>query len=424
MYSPLIVDRRLAAAKKSGLAFRRLPRETCIEVAAKLELLRRGPAGQLLPEGQFARPLLKFERDFIDSETLLCKCDFGYWAQRYAQIEVDPGVIPSDSNRPTAETMKIGAATFLPSQHRFLAQIGRREQDCHAEKKKYGFTEGIRVYAHKVRQVCITQTWLELMLHRMIFWPGTRSYAASLDAPRVSEIFKRFHLMLDRLPFWLQPKVYPDVKDTEIGFEEPIASRAAFEAENAEHGIGTGSQNDISALTEVALWRYPSQIRFSFVPSIPKAVTTLHVQESTSNVKGDYWNEVTEAARHKRRGYEIWVYCFIPWYMNFDKYRANVPDDWTPEEHTERHAELIERTSPEWFDGRTVRPNRSQLYWWETTRHNYAKSGELASFLASYPATPEQSFQNVSQGALPVELLEKMETRVMPGHPYDMEIAA
>jgi hypothetical protein len=172
------------------------------------------------------------------------------------------------------------------------------------------------------------------------------------------------------------------------------------------------------------LWQNPGFIRFSFAPAIPKAITTLHVQESTANGKGDYWHEVTEAARNKRRGYESWVYAFIPWYMNKLKYRANPPGNWSPSALTVSHAALIERTSPEFFDGVTIRPSVEQLYWWETTRAEHSRNGELATFLTNYPATPEQSFQNPLQGALPPELIERLETRTrMPRRMYEAEIA-
>lgn len=441
MYSPEIIERRLYQAKKAGLAFRRLPRDTSIDIAQKLERLRFGRDNKPLPDGHLIRPLNAQEQAHIESERLISKCDFEYWAVRYAQIEIDPGVgsgeirvvgadellgaIPnSQENKPPAFIGKIGPTPFMPSQARFLQLIGRRERECQEELAKYGFTEGIFSYAHKVRQVGITQIWLEMLLHRMNFWWGTRAHAASLDAIRVGEIFKRFHIMLDRLPFWQMPRIYPDVKDTEVGFEQPISSRFTVEAENAEQGIGTGSQNDFSAMTEVALWKYPGQIGFSYIPSLPKAISTFHVEESTSHVKGDEWNVATEGARHKRRGFELFVYVFIPWYMNFAKYRANVPDSWSPAEHTQRHAELIEKTSPEFFDGKTIRPNRSQLYWWESARARYVRAGELAAFLASYPATPEQSFQNLNQGALPVEFIEYMETRYKDPISYDVEIVA
>jgi hypothetical protein len=64
------------------------------------------------------------------------------------------------------------------------------------------------------------------------------------------------------------------------------------------------------------------------------------------------------------------------------------------------------------------------LYWWEKTRYNHIGTGELASFLANYPATPEQSFTNFAQGALPVELIEEMEMNVRDPIFFNVEAAA
>lgn len=416
MYSLEIIQRRLHAAKKAGLVFSRIPREQSIDVASKLERLRFGRDNKPLPDGHLARPINDAEQAHIESERILCKMDFEYYMTRYHKMELDPGV---------GDESGIGAPKLLESQRRYITLLGRREQECHEEQKKHKFTEGILAYFHKVRQVTATATVRALTFHRMIFWPGTRAFAASLDEPRVSELFTRDHLALDNLPFWMKPRVYPDVKDTALGFQDPISSRISYQAENAQTGIGTGSQVDVSHLTEVALWQYPGRIRYSFVPSIPKAITTLHIQESTADGKGNYWHEVTEAARHKRRGYESWIYAFIPWYMNRFKYRAIPTADWQPEDHTLRHADLIERTSPEFFDGITQRPSIEQLFWWEKTRAMHAQNGELATFLTNYPATPEQSFQSPNAGALPVELIEKMETRTrIPDITYEIEIAA
>jgi hypothetical protein len=397
------------------MVYKRRPRTDCIEIAARLERLRDDPEGKLLPDGQLARPLNRQEEEFINSERILCKLDFEYYFTRYHQIELDPGV---------GEQSGIGAPILLESQRRFITLVGRREEQCYAEHAKHKFTQGIRVYVQKVRQVAATATFNAMGLHRMVFWPGTRAFAASLDETRVGELFKRTHLALDKLPFWMKPRVYPDVKDRELGFEPPTSSRMSFQAENQQAGgIGVGTQQDVSHLTEVALWQYPGRINFSFIPSIPKALTTLHVQESTADGMG-YWKEVTEAARHGKPGYEDWVYAFIPWYMNRLKWRKIPPSNWVPAEHTIRHADLIERTSPEFFDGQTIRVTVDQLYWWETERARHAQNGELASFLTNYPATPEQSFQSPNQGALPVELIEVMEQDIrMPRGKFEIEVA-
>lgn len=358
----------------------------------------------------------KEENAFIESEQILCKADFTYFFQRYYKMILDPGV---------GNGTGIGAAPFLESQKRYVTLLGRREDEMWAEMAKYKFTTGIRAYFHKCRQVLATTTARGMSWHRMLFWYPVRGLFATLGDAEVTEVFsKRDHVFLDNLVWWLKPpKLDPDKDNDEIGFPHPLNSFMTYRTENAETGFGTGSQIDVSHLTEVGLYKYPSRIAFSFIPTLPSAITTLHIQESTSNGKG-YWMDTTENCRHHRKGWESWTYAFIPWYMNMTKYRANVPDLWTPDEHTQRHAELIERTSPEFFDGNTIHPNRSQLYWWETNRASHVRRGELAEFLTNYPATPEQSFQSSSQGALPPELIEIMEQEVMnPGGMYEYELS-
>jgi hypothetical protein len=420
LYHPDIIERRLFAAKKAGMAYTRLPRERSLEVSKKLELLRYNGRGEPLPEGHLARPLDEKEHAFIRSERLLCKCDFLYYLSRYHSVERDPGV---------GFESGIGPAEPLESQKRFVQIVGRREMVCYQEMKQYGHTAGILAYAHKCRQVAFTATGRGISIHRMLFYPGTRCFAATLkEGPEgTGELYKRDLIALDNLPFWLRPspdQIYPRVKDQEIGLVSPFSSRLSYQAENQQTGIGTGTQQDVSHLTEVPLWNYPLRIRFSFLPGIPKAMSTFHMQEGTSAGKGGYWQEVSEGCRKKKKGYEDYIYIFIPWYLNTKKYRSNPPSDWKPDEHTIKHAELIERTSHEFCDGATVRPSREQLFWWETTRSLHAQSGETAAFLANYPATPEQSFVNWAQGALPVELVEQMEFDIRKPLPYDIEIAA
>lgn len=417
MYASEIIERRLAAAKKAGLTYKRLPREESIARSADLQLLRYDDRNALLLDDKITRPLTQVEQDFVDSEQLLCKVDFEYWFTRYACVELDPGVTKDGKGG-------IAPPILAESQRHYVNLLGRKEVEVHEEFRRYGLTLGIHAYFHKTRQVMATATARAITWHRLLFWNGTRAFCATLDDPRIGELFKRDHIILDNLPWWQLPKVYPDVKDTEIGLEPPISSRISYQAENQVTGIGTGSQNDVSHLTEVALWKYPGRIRFSFVPSIPKATTTVHIEESTADGKGNYWHEVTEAARHKKRGFEHWVYAFIPWWYNKSKYRAIPHEGWKPEKHTIAHAELIERTSPEFNDGRVYHPTIEQLYWWETERAQHVKTGELATFLTNYPATPEQSFQNPTQGALPAELVEEMETEVKNPVAYEVECVA
>lgn len=423
VYSREIVERRLYAAKKEGLVFTRLPRDRSIEIASKLEDLRR-VNGRLLPDQGLARALDDKEHAFIRSELLLCKMDFEYFFTRYYNLEIDPGVLTGEEAITKAMT-KIAPPTLLPSQIEFIRRIGEREEVCQRELKEHRFTTGIRALFHKVRQVAATATARGLTWHRNLFWSGTRSFCASLDDERVGELFRRDIVAIDRLPFWMKPDIYPNVKNSELGFTEPISSRCLYQAEKqTSGGLGVGTQQDIVHLTEVALWENPGYIKFSLLPAVPKAITSLIIFESTSNGKGNYWHEISEDVRNGAEGYEDWIYSFIPWYLNATKYRLVAPANWTPKTHTVKHANLIERTSPEFCRGVTFHPNRNQLYWWEQERAGALRSGELAGFLTNHPATPEQSFQSPNNGALPAEFIERVEADVMmPGAHFEFDMA-
>lgn len=418
MYSQNIIARRIHRLNKDlglDLNAKRLPRDVSIETAARLQKLRFNERGEPGPDGWLSRPLDTKELAFTESERLLCKADFEYYATRYHQIGIDTGT--------TGEEETIGPVKFQESQVRLLKALGKREEEVHAEFAKYGTTEGIRVIAHKTRQQYYTAICRMLTIHRMLFWPGTRALAAALNPKGVGELYKRDKVALDNLPFWMKPEVYPDVKDEELGFKHPLNSRLLYQAENEKTGLAVGTTQDVSHLTEVPLWQFPAyNIGFSLMAAIPKSRATLHLQEGTSSGGFGYWKEISESVRNKEVGWESWCYVFIPWYFNSRKNVKIVPFGWTPKKHTLEHAALIERTSSEWNDGVTTRPSKEQLYWWETEREIYSRNNSLGAFLATYPGTPEQSFTNWSRGALPVELIEEMELDERTANYYSIEV--
>jgi len=414
VYSAEITSRRLYQAKKAGIEVQRLPREKSIEIAGRLEKLRYDDRGTKGPDGWLSRPLDDKERKFIDSERLLCAVDFEYFATRYIQIGIDTGTSGGEET--------VGPVVFQDSQKRLLKALGKREEEVHAEFAKYKTTEGIRVIAHKTRQQYYTAMCRMLTLHRMLFWKGTRALAAALNPKGVGELYDRDMLAIKYLPWWLNPEIYPNVKDEEIGFKA-LDSRLMYQAENEKSGLAVGTTVDVSHLTEVPLWSYPDyNIGFSLMAAIPKSRMTLHIQEGTSAGAKGYWREVSEACRHKAEGWHSWTYVFIPYWTNRMKYVAIPPANWTPKKHTEEHSDMVYRTSPEWNDGVAVRISREQAYWWETTRAQYVERGKLGQFLAAFPATPEESFTQWSKGALPTELIEKMSHDERMPNCYSVEV--
>lgn len=409
MYSESIVDRKIHALAARGILVTRRSVDEVVSVTEKLQAK--------FIDSKGAAPLTVRESDFIRNEQRLCRLDFRYWALRYGFIELDTSVSAIAGQGRIPE--------FWPSQEAALALIAKREEQSYAEFKQYGFTDGIMAVWHKTRQQFATATMRLITGHRMTLFNGTRAIAASLDDTKIGEIYKRDHIWLDNLPWFLKPEMKFDVKNGGMTFEK-LASSITYQQANQEAGVGTGQQFDISHMTEVALWPDPWRLQFDFLPAVPKALTTFVAFESTANGRGQYnfWHQFTEYIRKREEGFERWIYVFTPWYVNTNKNRLIPPEGWEPAEFTLQHAELVERTSPEFCNGQTIRPSSPQLYWWETEFKQAQKMGTLNVFLTNYPATPEQSFQHSALAALPHETVEWMRATALMGMPYNIETRA
>lgn len=409
MYSPLIVDQKIFALKKRGIEVERRSIDEVCTITQRLQ--------DKFEKSKGEAPLTERESAFIKNEQRLCRLDFRYWALRYGYIELDTSVSKSGGVGIIPE--------FWPSQERALSLIAKREEESYKELQTHGFTDGIMAVWHKTRQQFATATMRLITGHRMTLHKGTRAIAASLDDTKIGEIYKRDHIWLDNLPWFLKPALQFDVKNGGMTFEA-LKSTISYQQANQEAGVGTGQQFDIAHMTEVALWPDPWRLQFDFLPAIPKSVTTFVAYESTANGRGQYnfWHQFTESIRKREEGFERWVYVFTPHYCNSNKNRLIAPEGWEPDEASKEHAELIERTSPEFMGGETFRIGKNQLFWWETERRQAHKLGTLNIFLTNYPATPEQSFQYSAHAALPLEVVEWMRTTSLLGMPYHMETNA
>lgn len=409
MYSPLIVDKALRSLKKSGAIFKPVPVWKAQEITARLVALV-DPANS-----QLKRPLTPDELAFIKSETILCRYDFRYWAERYGNLERDASMGGG-----------VGPITFWQSQLRALDLIAHREEEIAREFDKHGFSDGISAVWHKARQLGATAIMRLINAHRMTLYKHTRALAASLDEEKIDLIYLKDKVILDNLPFFLKPKIEFEVKDEQIVLEI-LKSRLTYQKANQRAGVGTSGQFDINHCTEIALWDNPWRLKFDLLPAIPKSPNTFTGWESTANGRGpgNFWYEFTESIRRKDRGFERWLYIFTPSYIEPKKYRLPAPDLWTPNATAQEYADLVERTSPEFTGGRTVRLSRDQLYWWETEYEQADADDTLPMFLTNYCATPEQSFQHHAASAFPVKTIEWMRsTASVPGMPYTPESTA
>src|ERR1043166_5119139 len=396
MYSPQVIDKVLWLKQRGGLSFERRSVEFSVGAAEKLSKL--------------TRPYTSEEQAFVRSETILTRYDFRYWAERYGWREID-----------SEQGGGIGLSDFWPSQERALEQIAQQEEQNYEQFQKHGFADGIRGVWHKTRQQGATALLRLIAGHRLSCYSNIRAIAASLDDTKIREIYKRDKIWYDNLPPFLKPQIQYDVKGSHLSFAKR-KSAITYQQANQEAGIGTSQQFDIWHMTEVALWDNPWRLEFDFLPAVPRSINTFGAFESTANGRGEgnFWYEFTESVRKKEEGFESWIYVFTPWYLNSNKNRKAAPFDWSPNELTVEHAELIERTSAE-FCGKTIHPSRDQLYWWESEYKRNKRLGTLNIFLTNYPATPEQSFQHSAHAALLLETIERMRTRARMPMLYAVE---
>lgn len=405
MYSSLIIDQKLHRARQSGKPVHPRTVSDSIGIAKKLDALTDQKSGH------YTRPLTKEETGFIQSETVICACDFAYFAERYGHIELD-----ADDGGGT------GPIRLWDAQRISLRQTAKREEEMWAEYNKYGTTAGILQVDHKVRQVGRTAVTRLQLFHRMLFRRSYRCLSATIASPNDKnkmELYRRDKIILDNLPHFLKPRIKYDVSKELIHFDTPMSSHMAYADSEQRAGIGTGAQSDGHHITEGALWDNLDRLMFEFIPAVPRSPWTFGTWESTPSGRNNPWHELTENVRRKKRGFEHWVYNYTPWYL-IRKYRAAPPSNWSPDETTLNHAAVIERTSPEFNEGNAVRPTLEQLYWWESQREFHNSTNQLNVFYSNYSATPEESFQHVNQGGFPYKTIEWMRQSSLTGMPYEV----
>lgn len=410
MYSEEIISRNIEKARKrSPFKITRWPAETSTTRAKNIGLLWDAKAGKLL------RDLSDSESEFIKSEMVLCRYDFRYWAERYATIQLDANVGGG-----------MAPPKLWATQERALQLLGEREVEMWAQYDADKFCDGIIAAYHKARQQGLTAFCCQLKMHRMIFYTNTRALGATLAMPNDSsklELYNRDQIILNNLPFFMRPKTLYDVKGEQVQFDG-LGSKMIYTDSEQRSGIGTGAQWDVHQITECGLWENLLRLMFELMPGVPKSPYVLGAWESTANGRtgpGEDWMSLTENIRHKRSGWQHWIYCFIPWYMEVTKYRRPVPAGWIPSQLVVRHAEMVEKTSPEFNNGKTVRLTKPQMYWWESEHNLYHSLNKLNQFLTNYCATPEESFQNSLAGALPWDVTERMRMEApVWGAPYSV----
>lgn len=353
-------------------------------------------------DGNRTRQLQPEESAFIRNEVSLSAMDFLHWAKHYCKILLNDG----------------GLGPLIPwgSQRIVLDIMGRLELEQYDAGLRGERVNGILIALHKARQLGATMLAQALGCHKLTLNKHIRGLVASINDDKVMIPVSRFERILANLPLWLKPSVGYHEKKGHITFDK-LDSAYYIQDFNQMSGLGQGDQYEFGHMTEVASHDSAGfELQHNFFPTIPYSARSLHILESTAQGRGNWWHDFTEGARNG--SFHRWTYIFIPWYAEPKKYFMNAPATWIPSNTAMLHAQKVYDTSAEWV-GHAVMLSRDQLFWWETERMNYYKSGTLHVFLTNYCATPEESFQHSTQGAFSHEIMEQLRGNTMTApHAY------
>jgi hypothetical protein len=260
-----------------------------------------------------------------------------------------------------------------------------------------------------------------ILAHRLTTQTSLRGLVAG-DVPEQSKyLFGMAELVVNSLPWWLRPPVRAHQTGSylEVGDDTgPSSLRAAAgksqrgglqDRGGAKGNIGRGKTYSVGHLSEVSTWERPEQIDDGLLPGVPIRRRVFLVRESTAKGRNDYWHNEWRAADAGRGRFQN---VFIPWYIEPEKYWLMPPAGWAPSDSSKAHAEMVERTSPAYLLGETIRLPAGQLYWYERMRAKFEEDGRLHQFLEEYPAVPEEAFQFSGRSifnSITLELLKRQE---------------
>lgn len=407
MYSDTVTNKHCEAIEaRLGIKLHRYTPQQSRELTAYITSLKK--EGKLLdPSGSISR---KEYAAFIRNERILFQHDFRY-ATRYMYIIKD-GV----------EGGGIGTLKLWESQEILLALIARLEEK-NVDYYERGYPcDGILVCDNKGgRQLGHTMVSRAMSMHRMVGWPYTRCMGASVDEDKVLELYDKDKMIIDNLPFFLQPQGWGssgggyDKKGEHI-LLETLGSKILYQQSKQQSGLGTGRQFDVAHLTEVSSWAYPRMIEIDFLPTLPQHPYTFALLETTPLGRKNWWFKWSERVRAGK--IPRWAYLYIPFYAEPKKYRRHPEEGWVPNEQTKEMAWKVYNTSKE-FLGKQITLDREQMCWWETSYNEALESNSLNLFLSNYSITPEQSFQHTTTSAINASTLDWMRTTAGAGIAYE-----
>lgn len=396
MYSEIVIRDTVSRLERAhGIDLIPYSPAECEDWTARLNLGLDPETKQLKPDWV----LTSDEQAFIENEIRMCKASWRHFAERYV-------VINKTANR-------LGSMyPLLESQDFVLGKISELELQTFRGERQDGILVNFLKGARQIGGSTLAEA---ILAHRICTQGNLFGLIASDDPGGSAYLFSMMESMIERLPWWLQPKLTDQVKNTELKTDADshiwIGSGKSMRGTTGQRGqLGRGKSLSLIHLSEVSTWESSWQIDASLMPTIPVDPRVFVMFESTAKGRDNWWH------KHWRRtnsGIGRFVNIFIPWYVE-GRYSKEPPPAWEPSPETLAHARHCEETSSAWL-GHPVQLSRPQLYWYEDTRRYYEAMDDFKAFIEEYGSVnDEDCFQAAGFSIFSAALQQKVKDRARP----------
>lgn len=344
------------------------------------------------------RPYTVEEYRWVQNERALCRCDFLYWATRYAFVKDQTDTL----------------VRFAPR----LPQLVVLDDFSDMEERGVA----ILVQVLKARQLGVTTLSELIMLWKTMMHPGTASLVASSRPEKTVEMVGKMDICYQNQPFWLVPRIVTNNSDV-IGFDKQD-SYINLNHGAVMSGMGRGSTITTFHLSEVSEFLNPKKdIDAALLHAVHDSPWILGILESTAMGRTGWW---FDSWKYNVENWPLGMSrlrpIFLPWYVGTDLYPTAtwmrghpIPEGHKFEEVTVNHAghardyvrSGVNKILTN-FLGSTWDMPPEQMWYWEVNRKEATAKKELHVFYQEMCADDIEAFQSPNPSAFDAELLLDM----------------
>lgn len=355
-------------------------------------------------DNRLIRPLRDDEKQWILNERLLSKCDFRYWASRYAFILWYEGGRIVRFNPNTAQNIVLDVWSDM--------------EDA---------TVAIMIQELKARQLGVSTITELAVAHRTQFYKHTNSLVASYDPDQSRKMADMMDRCWENQPWWMMPPQTAYRAGILVEFGS-LDSGVSIQHGSQFTGLGRGSTPNVAHLSECSEYINPEElIDASLLNAMHPSEKMFLILESTAKGRKNYWHRLWEHSKANYGSGKASLYpMFLPWFVGRDIYptvgwlrQHPVSSEFEPATLTLHHAEraknyvksndlLRKYLGAEW------EMPIEQMWWWEVTRDEYKSKDILNKFYEEMPADDLEAFQSTNRSAFDADTLSVYRENTRP----------